>query len=127
MTEKDRFVVVNEVENILPYRTKYIDALLDVNKSYPIHFDHTHVKAVGTAFETEDSLLIAIGHTNYREGAWINIHLHNLPERFKTANHYNHAYSSKYQGQYTIEPQVMTQTISLYFEASEFKLIEISL
>lgn len=124
MTEKDRFVIRDDLAKILPIREKYLDSILDLNKSYPIHFEHMRIRMVGTAFEKEESLLIAVGHTNFYHDDWVTIHLSTLPERFKNNVTIKEVFSTDDHEYATYEINQHNQ-IDMFVKASEFKLIEI--
>lgn len=127
MTEPDRFILRNDVRNILPIRDKYKDSLLDLSKSMELNFDNPQIRAVSIGIENEHSFLIVLAHTNFYHDDWINLHLYNIPERFKTDTAqikevYStdmHEHAHYYLNQYQQTP--------IFMKASEFKLIEITI
>lgn len=127
MTEPDRFVLRDDIAKILPIREEYLEALLNLDQSVGLNFDHMEIRGVATAFIKEDKVLIALAHTNFYHDDWLTLHLNKLPERFKTqpititelfsTDHHHPA-------QYSLNDW---HQIHLFVKASEFKLIEISL
>lgn len=127
MTEPDRFILRNDARNILPLRDKYKESLLDLSKSMELNFDNPQIRAVAIGIENEQSFLIVLAHTNFYHDDWINLHMANIPERFKS-NHAQirevystdmHDYAQYYLNHHQQSP--------IFMKASEFKLIEITI
>ena len=126
MNEDDRFTLRDDIQEILPIREKYLDAHLDLNRSTPLHFDHMRIRSVGTAYENKDSLLIVVAHTNYYHDDWVNVHLSNIPERFKTDVKIREVFSTD-DHEFVEFEMTEDYEINMFLKASEFKLIEIQL
>ena len=76
--------------------------------------------------ENKDSLLIVVAHTNYHHDDWVNVHLSNIPERFKTDVTIREIFSTD-DHEFVEFEMTEDYEINMFLKASEFKLIEIQL
>ncbi len=128
MLEDDRFELMNLIQQVIPYKHKYQEAMLDRERTYPIGFSGPWEMAASFAYENEDSVLLAVCNTNLIEEDPHWIQCFNLPERFldKEKVTITQVFSSHHQQPTTYNYDDFNQ-LHIPFEPGEVKLIEISL
>lgn len=124
MTEKDRYQLSNDIQQILPIREKYLPSILNLDNSTLLGFDHERIRAVAVGYESENSYLIALAHTNFYHDDVIRLHCHLLPEKFK--------YNVTIKEVFTTDPHNHAtfyfnecHQLNIFMKKSEVKLIEI--
>lgn len=127
MTHDDRFVLRDDIQQILPIRQEYKEAILNGEQAIGLDFDNPYIRGVATAFVQENKVLIAYMHTNFYHDDWMTLHLGKLPERFLTQNiRIMERFSTDHSEpvEFFMNDQ---QQIKMFVKQSEFKLLEISI
>lgn len=115
--------LIEKLSLLQPIRTKYLAAIQDTNKTYPLGFSAPWDRAAGVAYVQEDHCLLALVNTSFDTSITHTIKVDNLPKEFINGD-LRFLFSSKgkkHKGCYIDENNILYIT----FEAFEVVLIEI--
>lgn len=115
--------LINKLHKLSKIRLKYLNAIHDTKKTYPLGFSAPWDRAAGIAYESDDSCLLALVNTDFDHKITHTIKVDNLPEQFIQGD-LHCIFSSKHKEHKNL---VIDENNILYvtFEPFEVVLIEI--